>query len=111
MSVHVIAMLAAILSVGIGQTLLKAGAGGDISFTRRLWRVPTMGGYALLALATLLTAFALQELPLRLFVLTSALVYPLISILSASFLKERIRWSQWLGIALIVTGVIWSTFG
>ena len=83
---------------------LSARQGGSAS---AIWLDPrSLGAYALFAAAVLATAFSIRELEYGVIVALSALGYPLVALLSASVLKERIVARQAGAQVLVCAGVL-----
>lgn len=109
MIIALLLALCAVILTGISQTLLKVGADSGIRSSRFLdsyLNLPTMTAYGLLLLVTLLTVYALRDLPLKVFYSLTALNFIVVLGLSAVFLSEEVSRNKVVAIGLIVLGVV-----
>ena len=95
----------------IGALLLKLGASKFKKF-HRLWLLQIIKNYQLIlgvlmyGLSTVFFLMALRLGELSVVYPLSSLSYIFIAILSMYFLKEKMNWYKWAGIAFIILGVI-----
>ena len=98
--------LSGVAASSCAHVLLKLSArrGGS---AQSIWLDPrSLGAYALFAAAVLATAFSIRELEYGVIVALSALGYPLVALLSAGVLRERIAARQAGAQALVCAGVL-----
>lgn len=101
--------LCAVLLTGISQTLLKVGADSGTGRNRFLdpyLNFPTITAYVLLLLVTVLSVYALRDLPLKVFYSLTALNFIVVLGLSVVFLGEEVSRDRIAAIGLIVLGVV-----
>jgi multidrug transporter EmrE-like cation transporter len=101
--------LLAILLTGVSQTLLKVGADSSVrhnGFSDSYLNLPTVTAYGLLLLVTVLSVYALRDLPLKVFYSLTALNFIVVLGLSAVFLNEEVSKDRAIAIGLIVLGVV-----
>ncbi len=101
--------LCAVMLTGLSQTLLKIGADSGARSNRFLdsyLNLPTMIAYGLFLLVTMLTVYALRDLPLKVFYSLTALNFIVVLGLSAVFLNEEVSRDRMVAIGLIVLGVV-----
>lgn len=101
--------LCAVILTGLSQTLLKVGANFGVKSNRFLdsyLNLPTITAYGLLLLVTILSVYALRDLPLKVFYSLTALNFIIVLGLSAVFLREEVSRDKMVAIGLIVLGVI-----
>jgi len=101
--------LCAVMLTGISQTLLKIGADSGARSNRFLdsyLNPPTITAYGLILLVTILSVYALRDLPLKVFYSLTALNFIIVLGLSAVFLREEVSRDKVVAIGLIVFGVI-----
>ena len=101
--------LCAVMLTGISQTLLKIGADSGARSNRFLasyLNLPTITAYGLILLVTILSVYALRDLPLKVFYSLTALNFIIVLGLSAVFLREEVSRDKVVAIGLIVFGVI-----
>jgi len=106
-------VLASVLLEACGQTAFKqaaeTNAAGMHPFTllRGLWRnQPILVGIGCFMLEALLWTLALSHLPISVAFPAGSMVFVFVALLSCIFLHEQISPSRWIGIALILGGVI-----
>ena len=98
--------LAGVTASSFAHVLLKLSArkGGS---AWSVWFDPrSLCAYALFAVAVMATAFSIRELEYGVIVALSALGYPLVALLSAGVLRERIAARQAGAQALVCAGVL-----
>jgi len=101
--------LCAVMLTGVSQTLLKVGADSGVRSGRFLdsyLNLPVMTAYGLFLLVTVLTVYALRDLPLKVFYSLTALNFIVVLGLSAVFLNEEVSRNRIVAIGLIVLGVV-----
>jgi len=100
--------LCAVMLTGISQTLLKVGASNVRSnrFLDSYLNRPTITAYGLILLVTVLSVYALRDLPLKVFYSLTALNFIVVLGLSAVFLSEEVSRDKMVAISLIVLGVV-----
>lgn len=108
MSLHWLALFAAIASSLVGQVLLKAGAeaAGAASFLSQLLRWQTVLGIGFYGAGALLYILALRKIPMSVALPTTAVSYVVIAIIGWWFFAEPLGAQKLAAIALIVTGVV-----
>ena len=109
MSSYFFAALMGSILTAVAQLLLKTGAksrskqsGMRKLFTNRF----TIVGYGIFVLVTLLNLYALKEIPLIQMVFFVPLSYLLVILASRWVLGEVVTKSQWLGLLLLLAGLI-----
>ncbi len=103
---YVIVIVGVIISA-FAQILLKRSSAKEASFVRQYvnWRVIT--GYALIFSALLMDLYAMRNgIKAKEVSTLEALSYLFVPVLSIMILKERISVRKWIGIAIIITGII-----
>lgn len=107
-SFSILCLVSVIIFTGSSQVLLKVGANKAYKkkFIVAYVNPYTFIAYSLYALTTLLTVYALKDIPLNLFYATTSLKFVLILILSKIMLQEKINSSKVFAVLLIVVGVI-----
>ena len=99
-----LAVIATLMGAG-GATLLKLGCAGfkPLNLLKNYHLLAGLGLYGLASLV-FISALKLGELS-AIYPLTS-LSYIWVSIISFSFLKERCTTKKWIGVSLIIVGVV-----
>lgn len=103
---YVIVIVGVIISA-FAQILLKRSSAKEASFVRQYvnWRVIT--GYALIFSALLMDLYAMRNgIKAKEVSTLESLSYLFVPVLSIMILKERISVRKWIGIAIIITGII-----
>jgi len=101
-------LVSMIIFTGFSQVLLKVGANKanmkkcNISYVNPY----TLIAFSLYVLTTLLTVYALKDIPLNLFYASTSLKFVLILILSKLVLREKIDSSKAFAVLLILVGVM-----
>ena len=98
-----------VLLTGISQTLLKIGAKNSTdrtNFMAAYLNVPTFAAYLLFLIVTILSVYALKEIPLKVFYSICSLNLVVVMIFSYVILSEQINKNKFIAISLIVFGVI-----
>ena len=105
-------VILATLIGAFGPILLKKASAKRLSKISSLaTNYHLFGGVALYAIGTFLFIPALKGGDLSVLYPLVALTYVWVSLLSVKFLGEKMNKFKWLGIALIITGVIFIGFG
>lgn len=108
-----LAALIAVLLTGISQIILKKGAQKAIharSLLASYLNWYSLLAYALFVLVTLLSLFAMKRVQVKEMVIFLPLTYLMVPLMSRLFLHERLNKKQWLGIALVIAGIILFNF-
>lgn len=103
---YVIVILGVVISA-FAQILLKRSSAKEASFVRQYvnWRVIT--GYALIFAALLMDLYAMRNgIKAKEVSTLESLSYLFVPVLSIMILKERISVRKWIGIAIIISGVV-----
>jgi uncharacterized membrane protein len=103
---YVIVIVGVVISA-FAQILLKRSSAKETSFVRQYinWRVIT--GYALIFSALLMDLYAMHNgIKAKEVSTLESLSYLFVPVLSILILKERISVRKWIGIAIIITGII-----
>lgn len=102
-------VLLAVFLTGISQVLLKMGSQNKTFFTGFLapyLNIRTISAYVILLLVTIISTIALIEVPLKLFSAIASLNFVFVVLLSGFILKEKINQGMFVGILIIVSGVM-----
>lgn len=93
---------------GISQTLLKMGANksSEKKLASAYINPCTFTAYVLYIVVTILTVYALKEIPLKFFYTATSLKFVFVLILSRLVLYEKIDNKKTIAIVLIVSGVV-----
>lgn len=104
----ILCLVLVIVFTGSSQVLLKVGAkkANKKKFIVAYVNPYTFVAYSFYALTTLLTVYALKDIPLNLFYATTSLKFVLILILSKLMLQEKIKSGKIFAVLLIVVGVV-----
>jgi uncharacterized membrane protein len=108
MTFRLLVFLAGVVFAAIAQVLMKKGAmrrRHDAILSSFVDRY-TLAGYALMLSSTVTSTIALRALPLKLTVSLLPLGYVLVVLLSRLFLAEQLRPRQWLGMLILLIGII-----
>lgn len=107
MSIYVLSAVAGVIIASFSQVLLKKGAmRPHISFIRDYLNAPVIIGYAMMFLSVLAAMFAYRGLPMMTVPIIEALGFVLVPVLSFFFFKEKFTRSKFVGIVIIIAGVI-----
>ena len=106
MTVHWLALAAAISVSLLGQVLLKAGAGGEGGFLAQLFRPATMVGLVCYGGAALLYIVALRRIPMSVALPCTAASYVVIALVGHFAFGEALGPQKVMAIALISAGVV-----
>jgi len=114
MTLHWMALAAAITTSLIGQVLLKVGATGAVDaatgFIGQLFRWQTMTGLVFYGGAALLYILALRRIPMSVALPSTAASYVAIALIGHFAFGEPMGVQQVAAIALICTGVLLLAF-
>lgn len=104
---HYSAVIAGVIVTAFAHLFLKSGAAQSSGRTSiRLWlNARTIIGYFMLLGVTLLNLYGFKVVPIRANVVLSPAVFFSVTLLSVAFLHERLTRAQWVGCALILTGI------
>jgi multidrug transporter EmrE-like cation transporter len=107
-SLSILYLVSVIVFTGSSQVLLKMGANSanKKKFIVAYANPYTFTAYSLYMLTTILTVYALKNIPLNLFYASTSLKFVLILILSRLMLREKINSRKVFAVLLIVAGVI-----
>ena len=107
MSIYIISAVLGVVIASFSQVLLKKGAmRPHISFIRDYLNAPVIIGYAMMFLSVLAAMFAYRGLPMMTVPIIEALGFVLVPVLSFFFFKEKFTRSKFIGIVIIIAGVI-----
>jgi len=100
-----------VISLVSGQMLFKLGMKDKIidsvpAMIKALFTPLVLLGLILYALTTMLWLYILNKIPISRAYPIQALAFPLVAIFSFLFLKEIIPVYRWIGIGIIVAGII-----
>jgi len=96
----------------VSQVLLKKAANKPHDNLIKEYLNPTViFAYGLFFLSTLLTVFAYRQVPLSLGPVLESSGYIFVSVLSYLVLKEKITKKQFLGVVLILLGIVVASLG
>ena len=104
---YVLVIVGVIISAFAQILLKRSSANTEASFVRQYvnWRVIT--GYALIFSALLMDLYAMRNgIKAKEVSTLESLSYLFVPVLSIMILKERISVRKWIGIAIIITGII-----
>jgi uncharacterized membrane protein len=112
-------VVGATLLSGLAPTFLKRGAEKFTINLKKLWAQPSLlllnywlfMGVGLDVLSAILNVIALKYGELSVLTPVTSLTYIWACLFSGIFLKERMTRRKWLGVALIVFGVVLVTLG
>jgi len=106
-------VLASVLVEAFGQTAFKQAAELNVpgmrpfALLRGLWRNQRiLAGIACFVLETILWTLALRHLPISIAFPAGSMVFVFVALVSRMFLHEQVSIRRWIGIALILGGVI-----
>jgi len=102
---HAIALGAGIGLTATAHLLLKSGASGR-AYRAALIHWRTLAGLMVFGLVTVLNVYALQQIPMNVFVAWSAAAYVLVVIGSAAILREGLGPAKLAASGLIVAGIL-----
>ena len=109
---HILLFISGIIASGFSQVLLKKATNKGYSGIRTYLNKEVILGYGIYFLVTCLAIYLLRYLELMTVALLESLTYIIIPTLSFIFFKDKLNKKQFLGMALIVSGVIvFAVFG
>ena len=107
MSIYILSAVLGVIIASFSQVLLKKGAmRPHISFIRDYLNAPVIVGYAMMFLSVLAAMFAYRGMPMMTVPIIEALGFVLVPVLSFFFFKEKFTRSKFVGIVIIIAGVI-----
>jgi drug/metabolite transporter (DMT)-like permease len=109
-SLYIILFIFGVVASGFSQVLLKKGAKKNYPGIRMYLNIEVFLGYCIYFCITILAIYLLQYLEIITVVLLEALSYIVIPTLSFIFFKETLNKKQFLGMALIISGIIVYAF-
>ncbi len=104
-------LIICVLFIAVGQVLFKFSAGHlklNQSIWLLLWEPVFIAAVALYGLTTFVWVWCLQDIPLSRAYLFMSLAYVFVPILSWLFFSETFTWKYFLGMFLIISGIICS---
>ncbi|MGE5537425.1 MAG: EamA family transporter [Gemmatimonas sp.] len=106
MTIHHVALALGILIGVAAQLLLKIGATGEGGIVAQLFRIHTIAGLGLYAMAAFFYIVALRTIPISVAFPSVALSYVVVALLGNVWFGEPLGMAHLAGIGLIVTGVV-----
>lgn len=100
---HAFASMGAVACTVLAHLSLRTGARAARRPVRLLFTLAAMG---LFGLTTLLGLYGLARMPLKTTTVWSAASYPAVSLAAIVLFRERPSRKAWLGIALVVAGIV-----
>lgn len=105
--IFLLIFIASVFISSVSQTILKKSADKEhASIAKEYLNAPVIIAYLLFFGSTLVTVFAYRYVPLSLGPVLEALGYVFVGILGFFVLKEKMGVKGYLGMALIIAGVI-----
>ena len=99
--------IAGVFISAVAQILLKKSAGKTYANRIREYLNPyVIISYAIFFGATFCTIYAYKEVPLSFGPILAASEYVFVAVLSRIFLKERINLKKFIGLSIIIAGII-----
>jgi len=99
--------IAGVIVSAVAQILLKKSAGKEYESKIREYLNPyVIISYAIFFGATFCTIFAYKEIPLSLGPILAASEYIFVAVLSRLILKEHINLKKFIGLSVIIAGII-----
>lgn len=109
---NLLLLLATILLLSLGQVLFKsASAQLVLQQPATWWSWSLLGALLLYGVATVLWLLVLSRVPLSVAFPFYGLAFLLVPLLAAWLLHEPLRWSVWVGGALILCGITVAAMG
>lgn len=106
-TVSIIIFLVSVFISSVSQVLLKKSAGQEQkSIIKEYLNVRVIIAYGIFFISTLLTMLAYRKVPLSMGPILEATGYLWVTILSLIWLKEPVRKMKWVGLAIILVGII-----
>lgn len=107
MNIYILSAVSGVIIASFSQILLKKGAmRPHISFIRDYLNIPVVTGYAMMFLSVLMAMYAYRGLPMMTVPIIEALGFVLVPVLSFFFFKEKFTKCKFVGIVIIIAGVI-----
>jgi small multidrug resistance pump len=106
MTINHVALALGILIGVVAQLLLKTGAVGEGGIVDQLFRIQTIAGLGLYAMAAFFYIVALRTIPISIAFPSVALSYVVVALMGNLWFGEAMGFAHIAGIALIVTGVV-----
>ena len=111
-SLFIILFIASVFVSSVSQVLLKKAADRpQNSFIKEYLNPTVIVAYSLFFISTLLTVFAYKQVPLSLGPVLESSGYIFVSILSYLIIKEKITKRQFIGVLLILIGIVVASLG
>ena len=99
--------LAGVFISAVAQIILKKSAGKEYESKIREYLNPyVIISYAIFFGATFCTIYAYKEVPLSFGPILAASEYVFVAVLSRIFLKEKINLKKFIGLSIIIAGII-----
>ncbi len=106
-ALFIIVFLFSVFISSVSQILLKKSAGKVYeSRIKEYLNPPVITAYFIFFVSTLLTMYAYRYVPLSLGPVLEATGYLWVSLLGMIFLKEKISPKKWIGLGIIIAGII-----
>jgi drug/metabolite transporter (DMT)-like permease len=99
-------LIAVIVLTGVSQVLLKIGAKQAKNHVSIFINPYTLTAYSLYLLTTLLTVYALRNIPLNMFYASTSLKFIFVAFLSRIVIGEKLNNRKLVAVSLIVVGVV-----
>ena len=107
LSLHVLALAAAIILTAVSQVMLRAGAmGKGNSMVAAVFNSKTLIGYLIFLVVILLTIFAMQKIPLKSVSAFNGISYVLVPLMARLFVKDPLNTRMMIGLVMIVFGIV-----
>ncbi|MBU1199348.1 MAG: EamA family transporter [Nanoarchaeota archaeon] len=108
----IIIIIICTIFTSLGQLFLKFGANKlELAFVPIITNIPLIIGCALYGIGAIIMVFALKHGDLSLIYPFLSLSFIWVALLSLIFLGEHLVFMQWLGIIIIILGVIFVARG
>lgn len=109
--IFILIFLFSVFISSVSQILLKKSANKKYgSFLKEYLNLPVILAYSLFLISAMITIFAYKKIPLSFGVILESMGYIFVAILSFIFLNEKFNKKQFLGLTLIVIGVLIFNF-
>lgn len=103
----ILLFLASVFISSVSQVFLKKSAGQQHGSVLKEYLNPrVMTAYGIFLVSTFLTMFAYRYVPLSMGPILEATGYIWVTILSLFWLREPVRKMKWIGLAVILAGII-----
>ena len=104
---YILLFLFSVLISSVSQIILKKSANVQHeSMIKEYLNVRVISAYALFFLSSLLTLFAYRGVPLSMGPVLETTGYIWVTLLGLVFLKEHVNYQKWVGLGLIVVGIL-----